>query len=301
MSEKLQSLFPKLSMAWVVSLLLTPFLIFSGIFINLYHLHMPSFYKYVFVLTGGGLLFFVSPQLSMIYLAVSVLIIIFNLSSSKGLSLFGSGCIAVGTLSFVFFALCAYFFQSSDLSWALIQNSMKEPIEQLVQAGVFKEGLKASELQLNVLAYQLPSLVIVMMMLVLFVTVIYEKSSLRWLRLSSHLRGRLSYFKLPEPMIWLLITSLAFGYIDFNNEIIKIIALNLLNISVVCYFFQGFAVLFNFFEVFRVGLFTKIIMILCFVIQLSLVTVVIGVLDYWFNFRGRFIKKATQFKERSGL
>ncbi len=289
--------------AWLVSLLTIPFgLLFSGIFINAYQIKLPENYKYIPALIAGAALYFVSPALCMIYLTLALLVGIFQTEFKSTMSLFKSGLTAVGIVSFVYLVISMVFIQLGQLDWKIIQDALTWGMIELTNKGLFDESALVAQKDISLISYQVPSIVCAVFALALFVSVIFEKSVLKlFYKQKSSLTGRLSYFKVPDYLVWVFIASLALAFIDFKLPLLKLIALNVLNVCVIAYFFQGFAILFNFFEVFKVGMFTKVIMVLCMVVQLPFVTVIIGVLDYWFNFRGRFLRKATQVKERSGL
>lgn len=290
-------------MSWLVSLLTIPLgLLFSGIFINVYQIKLPETYKYIPALITAGALYFVSPVFCMVYLTLSLLVGIFQTEFKSSMSLFKSGLTSVGIIAFVYLLISIIFIQLGQLDWKIIQDGITWGMMELADKGLFAESALLAKKDINLLSYQMPSIVVVVFALALFISVIFEKRVLKtFFKQDSSLTGRLSYFKAPDYLVWVLIVSLALAFIDVKLPLLKIIAINVLNICVITYFIQGFAILFNFFEVFKVGIFTRFIMVLCMVVQLPFVTVVFGVLDYWFNFRGRFLRKATQVKERSGL
>jgi len=294
---------PKHILSWAMSLITLPFgLLFSGIFINIYQLKLPETYKYIPALITAGFLYLLSPIFCLVYLTLALLVGIFQTEFKASMSLFKSSVAAVGIVSFTFLIISMVFIQLGQLDWKTVQDGLTWGMMELADKGFLAKETILAKKDINLLSYQAPSIIVIVVSLALFFSLIFEKATLRlFYKNQKSLTGRLSYFKVPDSLIWVLIGSLALSFIDFNIPVIKLIAINALNICILAYFFQGFAILFNFFEVFRVGMFTKFIMVLTMVIQLPFITVVAGALDYWFNFRGRFLRKATQVKERSGL
>ncbi len=294
--------YPRLFGLWIISLLTIPFgFLFSGMFINIVQTNLQEVYKYIPAIVATYLLYIVNPVLSLIYISLALLVGLFHTLFKSNFSLFKSGLMAVTLVSGIYLLFLYSFFYLNLLSWDGIYHSIQWSFHQLSTLGLMREEAVLKSADVKLLAYQVPSIIVSIAAISLFIALIFEKKLTKLLSLKEKLKGELSYFKVPDYFVWILILSLAFAFIDVGSIALKMMALNVLNICVLVYFIQGFAILFNFFEVFKVGFFTKFIMVLCLVIQLPFITAIFGVLDYWFNFRGRFLRKATQIKERSGL
>ena len=68
-------------------------------------------------------------------------------------------------------------------------------------------------------------------------------------------------------------------------------SLNFVIVSVVAFFFQGLAVTEFLTKAFRFGPFSKMVLYILIVLQLAPAVVLIGLVDYWVDFRKRLRKK----------
>ncbi len=97
-------------------------------------------------------------------------------------------------------------------------------------------------------------------------------------------------FKLPDSFIWIAMISFLFSFLDIGQKDLSLIATNIVNIMVVLYFFQGLAVVEAFFTALKLGFFIRFITYVVFLIQLFFLVAGIGLIDYWLEFRKRFIR-----------
>lgn len=148
------------------------------------------------------------------------------------------------------------------------------------------------QLDADTLMSQTPSYLVCLMAFSLGLSLILEKSFLRLFRIESYsLDLNLMDFKLPDFMIWIAMFSFLFAFTKFGNKTITVLSLNLVNIMVVFYFFQGLAVIESFFTALKLGIFIRFLTYVVFMIQLLLLVAAIGFIDYWVEFRKKFINK----------
>jgi uncharacterized protein YybS (DUF2232 family) len=109
-------------------------------------------------------------------------------------------------------------------------------------------------------------------------------------RIASRLRmpvylGDFKKYKNPEPLVWLLIVA-GFSML-IQQEMVRLVALNLLIVVCTLYAVQGFAVLTHFFRKFAVPKFLKVFGCLLLLFQPFMVVAVaaLGVFDLWGDFR----------------
>jgi len=109
-------------------------------------------------------------------------------------------------------------------------------------------------------------------------------TGLRWLE-----------FRLPDAVIWVVLAS-AFVLVQnwINIEWLNILAINLLLVFIAPLFFQGVAVVEFMLRVSRSGPIMRTITYLLMILQLSPFVVVLGLVDYWADFRRLFRKRAKQ-------
>ncbi len=101
--------------------------------------------------------------------------------------------------------------------------------------------------------------------------------------------GDFMTFRMPEQLIWLVIAA---GFslwlaTTIGQERVGMVALNLLIIMLSLYFIQGLAVIAHFFNRFAVAGFIRLLFYLLLLIfsYMSIAVLVLGVFDFWGNFR----------------
>ena len=231
------------------------------------------------------------------FLGVSLCVGLFAELELKGFRLLKAGTFAVLGSSMILGASFGLWTQVDPQGWYPKIQSEATKIAQ--QVGVFSklpegepkttEQSEALEMFESVLA-QMPSAIVIMLMLVLMMTLLFEQPITKWMRLPKIPGRDLKQIHLPDFLVWALALALLFSFVDLKIGIGKQIAVNLLNVFVFLYFLQGMAVVSKAYEVFKVGVFWQILMNFIIIIQLFLFVVILGVSDYWINYRGRLVK-----------
>lgn len=140
------------------------------------------------------------------------------------------------------------------------------------------------------LIQQIPSAIVIMLIVSLGVGLIFERRVFSWLNLprekiASQLK--LLEYRVPDSFIWLAMTAFLLTMVSFGGKAIAILAVNILNVSIVLYFFQGLAVLEVFLNSTKAGSFTRVLTYIMMIGQFPLVLSIIGLIDYWVEFRDR--------------
>lgn len=154
------------------------------------------------------------------------------------------------------------------------------------------------QLQLNYfdLMLQLPSIVIILWMGAIYTALLLEKRLLNGgaPATSAAMREQLAEFRLPDAIVWMFIVALlgAFGGIPY--QWVEALSVNAVNVIVVLFFFQGIAVVARLFESLRMGLFWQFLFMVLIVVHLFLFVSLVGLMDYWLDFRNRMSKKRTE-------
>ncbi|MFV3407723.1 DUF2232 domain-containing protein [Bdellovibrio bacteriovorus] len=148
----------------------------------------------------------------------------------------------------------------------------------------------------GVLMQQVPSAVVIILVLALGLGLIFERRVFSWLNLprekiASQLK--LLEYRLPDYFIWVAMTAFLLTMVSFGGKAIAILAVNILNVAIVLYFFQGLAVLEVFLNSMRAGLFIRVLTYIILVGQLLPILAVVGLIDYWVDFRARLRKMKT--------
>lgn len=146
------------------------------------------------------------------------------------------------------------------------------------------------ELEAETLLRSIPAVIISLLVITLGVGLIFETRLYSWLkiprvRVASQLK--LIEFKVPDFFIWFAISSILFSFQDFGITSLKWIGLNGFIISSVFYFFQGLAVLEVGLTYIRSGALIRFLAYFMFIFQLPIVLSVLGLADYWVEFRRR--------------
>lgn len=145
---------------------------------------------------------------------------------------------------------------------------------------------------------QLPSIVLILWLGSLYMTVLLEprlrgsdEPSAR--ALSSRLQ--LAELRLPDPVIWVFIASLLGAFSGLAPHWLEAVAVNAMNVTLLLLFFQGIAVVARFFVTARLGLFWQFLFMVLIVVHLFLFVSLLGLVDYWVDFRARLAKRAETF------
>lgn len=246
-------------------------------------------------LIGLGLWLAKAPMLAVAFLSLVILVGVFSefeemgcgLMLSSAFTLLFNSLLAAGGL-----AIWTYF---TGPSWTqkLLEAVQKvfAPLNQIsptVQVNYFD------------LMVQLPSIVLILWMGALYVSVLLED------RLSftgkavgpapqvSATRAQLGEFRLPDACVWVFIVSLLGAFGGFPFKAFEAVSVNVMNVCLVMFFFQGIAVVARLMNKLRMGWFWQMLFMILIVVQLFLFVSVVGLVDYWFDFRTRMAKRPTQ-------
>lgn len=141
------------------------------------------------------------------------------------------------------------------------------------------------------LAQQIPSAIIVMLVLSLGMALIFEKKVFTWFNLPAEkadFRVNLLEFKVPDFILWITMVSALLTMVNGGRKELAVIGMNILNVAIVLYFFQGLAILEVLLRRLRAGVLTRVLSYFIFVGQLTVVLSVVGFIDFWVDFRRRF-------------
>lgn len=207
---------------------------------------------------------------------------------SEGESL-GWGWKVSGLLAVISGALVAVGLSLVRLSMAGITNL--ERFTNLV-AEIWKSH-QLPEVDPELLIGQIPSVLMVLLIIVLAVGLMFERFFFVWAsipqeRVASALKLR--RFRLPDGFIWVFLSGFALTLVDLGDKRLQIVGSNLLNLAVVLYFFQGLAVVKSFLDAIRAGLLFRVLTYMVSIIASLLFQFlgVLGLIDYWVDFRSRF-------------
>jgi len=148
----------------------------------------------------------------------------------------------------------------------------------------------AVKLDAQTLINQAPSAIAIMLIVALGLGLIFERRVFSWLNLphekiASQLK--LLEYRIPDYVVWVAMTAFLLTMVSFGGKAIAILAVNIVNVIIVLYFFQGLAVLEVLLKSMKAGVFIRVLSYIILVGQLLLLLSIIGWIDYWVDFRGR--------------
>ncbi len=241
------------------------------------------------VVTGAAWLLSAQP-LAMFIGSVWMTLGAYNELEQRGLGWWLSGILSVllGTGA-VCISLYIAFKVNGINTYAEVQNLVEQFIVQIQQVN------PAIKVDASDLMQQIPSAIAITLILALGVGLIFERRVFSWLNLprekiASQLK--LSEYRLPDFFIWVAMTAFLLTMVSFGGKAIAILAANIVNVALVLYFFQGLAVLEVFLNSIKAGTVTRVLVYIILVGQLVLILSIVGLIDYWLDFRSR-IRKMT--------
>lgn len=144
---------------------------------------------------------------------------------------------------------------------------------------------------------QLPSGLIIVCLFALALAVLTETTWIRFLDARPVAVGkRWTDFKLWDATIYLLMATLLAAFTRHDVKVVSVVGLNMLNVLIVLYFFQGMAVVFKALDFFAVGMFWRVLTGFILTLQLALLVAIVGVADYWVGFRDKLTRRPVEPK-----
>lgn len=179
------------------------------------------------------------------------------------------------------------------------QTKVISTIEAVIASVSRVDANLSATLKAQDLALQIPSMLLIALILAAALTAVLERPFSIWAGHIVKKKQKLSDFRVPDLLIWVLLPSVFFSFWQGSGTTVSVIATNLLNVLAVVYFLQGFAVLGKYFDTFKVGYFWRVIWIVLFTFQLFLLLALVGVIDFWADFRKHIVKRGTELKKKS--
>ena len=227
-----------------------------------------------------------------LYLSLVVLVGLFAEWEELGMSLAASAFFSVVTTALVSAAGVALWISRTGAGWKEIilarLNEALKPAMDLAPSFQFSS---------NDIMLQLPSIVIVMWLGTLYLAVLLEKKAVvksRHAQYEVSFREELSRIHMPSFVIWAFILALLGAFGDFGKVSLQAGSVNVLNVCLMLFFFQGLAVIYRFFAVFRIGFIWQALLMIILVGQLFLLVSLLGLIDHWIDFRTRLSKGREQ-------
>lgn len=229
--------------------------------------------------------------LSAMFLSQVILIGVFSEFEELGLGLISSSFFAVLMTAMLSAGGFAFWVYSVGPGWleaiTALGHQVLDPVLQINTS---------LNLDVKELVMQLPSVATILWIVTLYLSVLLEprltapsKEPLP----ASRFREELALVRAPDFMVWLFIGSLLGTFGSFGEAKIPAlhgVAVNLFNICLVVFFFQGLGVVGKFFERIKLGWLWQTLLMVFIILQLFIFVSLIGLLDHWMDFRTRLNK-----------
>jgi hypothetical protein len=239
------------------------------------------------VLASALLIWFTTPMIVGAFLAAVLLTFVLSESESQNLGdtssvfvtllvIVGFGAIATG------YAIEHYGFDPVDFFRTQITQGMAQ-LTLPTGVTIDKEAL----------IKQIPSGVIILVIFSIWVNSILVsrvEHLLGWsaaFQKHTFVSSEFRTWKLPDPIVWVALLSSAGTFLDVQPEWVHWVAANVFNIVVMLYFFQGLAVVVDFFATKKVSPIWRMVAYIFIFSQLFLMVSFIGFADLWIGFRKR--------------
>lgn len=148
-----------------------------------------------------------------------------------------------------------------------------------------------------------PSSVIMTWMVSIYIAVLLEGrlSTGDWAVVpkAPSLRPQLVRLRMPDAVVWIFIAAIVGRFVNLAGmpAALSVISANVIRICGLLFFFQGVAVVYRFVERLRLSAFWQGLFLFVAVVQVLFVSL-IGLLDYWMDFRTRMTKRAQDFNRK---
>lgn len=138
------------------------------------------------------------------------------------------------------------------------------------------------------LVAQLPSIVVILWMVALYLAVLGEA------RLGGRpgLRDQLGEYRNPDGVTWVFMAALLGAFGNFVPPQLAMVAANALNVCLLLFFFQGIAVVTRYLTSYRMRVGAQAVLMIVILLHLFWFVSLIGLSDHWLDFRERLRKRS---------
>jgi hypothetical protein len=236
-------------------------------------------------LMASGLTFF-----AVVWGALAVLIGAYSEVEEHGGSIFNSGLVAVlASLGMLVMSFGLWLHQTKAQPLVVLHDEMQALVTAFPNSGMTAEAFVGL----------FPAVVATTLIMALAVALIGNSSILEMFRLPRSRvtpTAKLSQFRAPDVMIWVMILALSGAYVHSSLPAwTKMVSQNVLIVSLAVFFFQGIAVLSSGFKTFRVSAFWRVLWYVILTTQFFFVCL-IGLADHWVGFREKFTRRLAETK-----
>ncbi len=264
----------------LTTLLTASFLFMAPLGARYLHVSFNRIFYWGFSIVSAIGLFTFFPQWALAQMSVFLLMGLYSELESQKVSRFYSAVSAVGiSVLAVFFSLSLW----SQSQKVALSTFLKKQIASTVMLSPQMKGFSSSVDAAQIVSV-MPAFLAFIFMILVFFGILFIRPEGR--------QNKLSTFKIPEHLVWVLIPALAATFLLDAQKvfIFQKIAVNILFVLLCFYYFQGLAVLGFFMQRARINYFLKVAIFFVLAFHLFAVVVAIGISDVWFNYRAKILK-----------
>ena len=255
-------------------------------------------YWFICFFTSMVLLLSKSYILGIMFMVIAFLIGLFSFFQENGYSLERASFVSLFSSSLI---LCgSYLLMNYQTSQNFIAP-FKEKLTLMLGQSAVQKDVNIAKL-VDDLIKQVPSGLVMSLMIALVLSLVIEAKFKHWFKTPTNMKYKLEFFKLPDEFIWAFIVTLFgsfYAYDEAGSYLwVKTVSVNLFNIVLLFYFFQGLSIIYYYFKLYNVSPFWRMLLTIMFIFQLFVVVCALGITDFWFNYRLRLAQKAARTKNK---
>lgn len=282
MTKKPQALKVALLTLWSVGLTALTFVLGGAVLRALRVYAGEHIYWLVSLFTTAGLLLAGWQAYASVFLGSVLLIGVFSDLEERGHSYFVSGIVGLLMVSLTGAGIFAFWVSHQGAGWFdTLVVQIEQPIAQFLPAN------ESLPLQIGDIIRRAPSLILMLYIFSLYLALVLEPRLLAMVRKKPVIERKLLNFKVPSPFIWLFTLSLLGTFGEFKTYGVETLSANVLHVVLLLYFLQGMAVISTFFNKLKMSSFWQVFLTVFLAIQLFAFVGILGVMDYWIDFRKR--------------
>jgi len=219
----------------------------------------------------------------------TILVGVYSEVEEHGLSIFNSA--ALGVLASVGAAavgIGGYVLHTKNALQVLAHGWADKALEQFT---AMNEGAPVT---IEDLLQQAPSIVMIVLFITLWVALLWERPLRSLFRVAPKevtTNDRLLAFRVPDLGVWVMIASIAGAFIKHGVTALEVASLNVFNVMVAIYFFQGLAVVACAFRQMKLGPGWRALWFVLLVVYLNFIVSLLGLVDFWIDFRDRMARE----------
>lgn len=252
---------------------------------------------FLLVIPAAVGLFYVLPALGVYYLSIAILIELQCEFEGFSEDAFTSNFLALVSTMMLLAGCLMLWSAQKGFSWIHgVEENLALALKNLQTMGKAKETPQVADVM-----YQLPSAIAILLGLNLFFASLFERiwTPRTWKGNAKATPKSLGNYTMPAFMVWIAIFSVLGAFGKLGPLWVERISINLVNVCVMLFFFQGFAITVQFLKMLKVNRVWRVFFLVFLSLQLFLVISFVGFVDFWMNFRERLRKRTAQLKSNA--